>query len=524
MAELKGGFDAPLVSTGHTAYLRTLVVDEVQKRVYTASGDGTVRISEIETGRCERKLEGHADAVRAICLRPAAVLYTGSRITKGLVYTASADATARAWDLLDGGMLRLFKGHSGTVTCLQPSEAAGVEGDLYTGSADGTVRAWDVGTGESRMTFRGHHKEVYSVSVWPLDNPDHVFSGSRDATIIIWDAVEGTALKRLREHEKGLVSGNGAVYQLVASHNRLFSAGGDGLVRVWETGPGDPRGGGFQFGDQTAMCEGHEHWVTCMYVHAHRLSKKSTMVNWTIFTGSFDRTARKFDGETGAELLLFRGHSAPVTAVQYIDEAKMLLTGAEAPDCSVRVWDTDSGDQLRLLQGHSGAIQGLALSDGVLFSASRDCSHRAWRFMYFGATLITFGSRYMARGKRADLQRKHPAAAVGDGVAVLDVLSPSPAQRAGLRPNDRIVRFDRDLEFRMEKAGNEDLLHDAKPAPPREVHSVADILGRAGLAAGIKFEMHVVRPPASGTLEERNGIFEELEMEYMTEDYERIAV
>ena len=490
--------------------------------MYTASGDGTVRISDIETGRCERKLEGHTDAVRAIALRPEAVLYTGSRVTKGLVYTGSADATARAWDLIDGSMLRLFKGHSGVVTCLQPSEAAGVEGDLYTGSADGSVRAWDVSTGEPRMTFRGHHKEVYSVSVWPIDNPDHVFSGSRDATIIIWDAVEGTALKRLREHDKGLVSGNGAVYQLVASHNRLFSAGGDGFVRVWETGPGDPRGGGFQFGDQTALCEGHEHWVTCMYVHTHKLSKKSTMVNWTIFTGSFDRTARKFDGETGAELMLFRGHSAPLTSVHYLDEPKLLLTGAEAPDCSVRVWDTETGDQTRLLQGHTGAIQGLALAHGTVFSGSRDCSHRAWRFMFFGATLITFGSRFMARGKRTDLQRKHPSAGVGDGVAVLDVISPSPAQRAGLRPNDRIVRFDRDLEFRMDKAAKEDLLHDAKPAPPREVHTVADILGRAGCVPGVNFEMHVVRPPAQGSLEERQGKFEELELEYITEDYDRI--
>ena len=74
----------------------------------------------------------------------------------------------------------------------------------------------------------------------------------------------------------------------------------------------------------------------------------------------------------------------------------------------------------------------------------------------------------MTRGKRTDMQRKHPSAAVGEGVAVLDVLSPSPAQRAGLRPSDRIVRFDRDLEFRMEKASNEDLLHDAKPAPRAE--------------------------------------------------------
>ena len=35
-------------------------------------------------------------------------------------------------------------------------------------------------------------------------------------------------------------------------------------------------------------------------------------------------------------------------------------------------------------------------------------------------------------------------------------------------------------------------------------------------------EMHVVRPPAQGSLEERQGKFEELELEDITEDYDRI--
>ena len=62
----KGGFDTPVISTGHAAYVRAVVVHPESNRVFSASGDGTMRAWDTETGRCHRELKGHRDAVRCL--------------------------------------------------------------------------------------------------------------------------------------------------------------------------------------------------------------------------------------------------------------------------------------------------------------------------------------------------------------------------------------------------------------------------------------------------------------------------
>ena len=66
--------------------------------------------------RCEtkhRSLRGHTGAV--LCL----VLDTPSHTA----FTGSTDATIRAWDILSGEQLRVFREHQGSVICLEVSSA-----------------------------------------------------------------------------------------------------------------------------------------------------------------------------------------------------------------------------------------------------------------------------------------------------------------------------------------------------------------------------------------------------------------
>ena len=613
----QGGFDPPVTARGHASYVRDVAVHTDSNRVFSSSGDGTLRAWDVESGLCHAEMKGHRDAIRCLLMRPDAVVYSGSRITRGVIYSGSADCSARAWDMGDMSPMRLFKGHSGTVMCICATKSADQEALLFTGSADGTARAWDINSAETVRHFRGHHKEVYSIGAFPQNDPDQVFTGSRDASVIIWDFESSSPLKRLEGHQRGLLAGNGAVYCVHPSHSKCFSAAADGTVRVWEIGEGDPRakaarehglelegGFGFEFGDQVATCGGegtsmddfeekesvklcalqshaelngsrgtvtkilpdsrryevkcehdgetrrfeahnlrpedsHEHWITCMHVHTKALGSVDGrgMHEWTIYTGSFDHTARKWGGQTGAPLMLFKGHSAPITAMHYAEVMgynsegvrtwqQLLITGEERGAkqyTDVRVWDCETGECLRILQGHKDAIQGLGFGEGVVYSGSRDGTVKFWHLMFFGAELATFGSKFLPRGLRKDLQRKHKTAQRGDGVVVLDVAPTSPAYRARLQKHDRITAFDFELSLRTKLASKESLVKDPEPDPPRPVHCVRDIIGRAGLIPGKRFEMHVVRPPTRGSKEERDGIFEELVLEFMTEESKTIV-
>jgi WD40 repeat protein len=67
--------------------------------------------------------------------------------------------------------------------------------------------------------------------------------------------------------------------------------------------------------------------------------------------------------DNGKPLLSLSAHNAPVTAVAYSANSRMLVSGSL--DRSVRIWDADSGQTFRTLQGDPGAVSSVAfLPDG----------------------------------------------------------------------------------------------------------------------------------------------------------------
>ncbi len=64
----------------------------------------------------------------------------------------------------DGRVLRLIRGHAGTVADVAFSPDGRV---IVTGSYDGTARTWEVATGIPFRTFAGHTGGVYAVAFSP---------------------------------------------------------------------------------------------------------------------------------------------------------------------------------------------------------------------------------------------------------------------------------------------------------------------------------------------------------------------
>ncbi|KDR73424.1 hypothetical protein GALMADRAFT_227874 [Galerina marginata CBS 339.88] len=123
--------------------------------------------------------------------------------------------------------------------------------------------------------------------------------------------------------------------------------------------------------------KGHTDGVMCLQFN-ESLSHPAFPV---LITGSYDRTVRVWNLETGAELQCLKGHTRAVRALQF-DEAK-LITGSM--DCTIKVWDWRRGKCIRTLNGHSEGVVCLNFDTNVLASGSVDSTIKVWNLRTGGA-------------------------------------------------------------------------------------------------------------------------------------------
>ena len=118
--------------------------------------------------------------------------------------------------------------------------------------------------------------------------------------------------------------------------------------------------------------KGHTDGVMCLQF-SETLSHPSFPI---LITGSYDRTARVWNLETGRELHCLTGHTRAVRALQF-DEAK-LITGSM--DHTMKLWDWRTGTCLRTLEGHTEGVVCLNFDKNILASGSVDTTVKVWNF------------------------------------------------------------------------------------------------------------------------------------------------
>ena len=123
--------------------------------------------------------------------------------------------------------------------------------------------------------------------------------------------------------------------------------------------------------------QGHTDGVMCLQF-SETLSHPAFPV---LITGSYDRTVRVWNLETGTELQCLKGHTRPVRALQF-DEVK-LITGSM--DCTLKVWDWRRGKCIRTLNGHTEGVVCLNFDSNVLASGSSDSTIKVWNLRTGGA-------------------------------------------------------------------------------------------------------------------------------------------
>ena len=111
---------------------------------------------------------------------------------------ASADGSARVWDMEIGDCVLLMEGHTAAVTDLAVAEGGSL---LVTCSADHTARVWGLDKGQCKAVLQGHTAAVNAVVVDTRGR--FAVTASADATGRVWDLHSGQCVHVLRGHGAG---------------------------------------------------------------------------------------------------------------------------------------------------------------------------------------------------------------------------------------------------------------------------------------------------------------------------------
>jgi tricorn protease-like protein len=198
---------------------------------------GEVKLWELDTGREQASLQGHAGIVYRVAFR-----CDGKQLA-----TAGDDHVIKVWDIASRSEILALRGHTAPVYDVAFSsdgkQLISASGDYFNSKAAGEAKLWDATTGQEIRAFKGHHGPVYSAAFSP--DGKQLATASGDRTVKLWDVATGKELTTLSGHT------NAAYYVAFSPDGRcLASAGPDHTIRIWDLTltafpvafSGDPKG------------------------------------------------------------------------------------------------------------------------------------------------------------------------------------------------------------------------------------------------------------------------------------------
>jgi len=204
-------------------------------------------------------LKGHAKGIWSL-----------NFFTNTLLISGSYDTTIRIWNIQTGKCVKTLLGHDGAVWSMNRCDNT-----LVTGSQDRTVKIWDIRRCLLTETLVGHQAAVFCVDIDKTG--EHAFSASADHTVRIWRISDGTCtkviyvnqtmavmsvsynegylacsygeficvykigadmdsaklVKNFEEHHKRIESIKLDISDAALGHGVMVSSGKDGLIKYW---------------------------------------------------------------------------------------------------------------------------------------------------------------------------------------------------------------------------------------------------------------------------------------------------
>ncbi|CAI7585134.1 unnamed protein product [Penicillium glandicola] len=346
-------------------------------------------------GSLIKEIEAHTDMVTAIDFD----------YPFGTMVSAALDDTVRVWDMNVGRCSGFLEGHNASVRCLQVQDNI-----VATGSMDASVKLWDLSrarpaTRDGRLNKHERDQEEgaseHNFPVPPSSNledcnvfsleahvdevtalhfkGDTLISGSADKTLRQWDLVKGRCVQTLdvlwasAQASSSMMGDSdwrpsgrmpdasadfiGAVQCFDAA---LACGTADGMVRLWD----------LRSGHVHRSLVGHTGPVTCLqFDDVHMV------------TGSLDRSIRIWDLRMGSIYDAY-AYDKPITDMMF--DAKRIV--AAAGENVVKVYDKADGNQWDCGPGvglgddgpFPGIVERVRLKDGYLVEGRKDGTMAAW--------------------------------------------------------------------------------------------------------------------------------------------------
>lgn len=269
------GADVGLLQ-GHEDIIICLSVDWSGCWLATGAKDNTARLWRLDQASDSYEsyatFTGHAESIGAISL-PSNPPPTDSPALKdplshppSFLLTGSQDRTIKRWTIPKSSTsaskaLYTRKAHDKDINALAISHSLAL---FASASQDRTVKIWSTEEGEVQGILRGHRRGVWSVAFAPKDTPSIsgdngsasssrglVLTGSGDKTIKVWSLNDYSCLRTLEGHTNSVlkvlwvpfppVPSSAGVANPSSSKRppNIASAGGDGLLKVWDVSSGE---------------------------------------------------------------------------------------------------------------------------------------------------------------------------------------------------------------------------------------------------------------------------------------------
>ncbi|XP_010441252.1 PREDICTED: zinc finger CCCH domain-containing protein 59-like isoform X1 [Camelina sativa] len=214
---------------GHRKDIKGITLPQGSDKLFSVSGDGTLRIWDCHTGQCVHTINlqaaagslisegpwvflGLQNAVKAFNVQTSKDLHLDGvvgqvhamTVANGMLFAGTSSGSISVWKATDSEsdpfkyLTSLEGHHSGEVTCFV------VGGQLlYSGSVDKTIKVWDLNTLQCIMTLKQHTDTVTSLLYWDKC----LISSSLDGTIKVWACSENDVLKvtHTRRQEQSVV-------------------------------------------------------------------------------------------------------------------------------------------------------------------------------------------------------------------------------------------------------------------------------------------------------------------------------
>ena len=167
---------------GHQWGVIALALTSDGRHALSGSLDGTLRFSDLRTGRARQTFDVAEDSVSVVAMTPDGRM--------GL--SNCFDGALRLWDLGTGRLIRTLVAHGALVTAVTVTP----DGEnAISASEDGTFELWDLASCRVVHAFIGHNAAVTAVAVTP--DGASVLSASQDGSLKVWDLRTGHLLRDL---------------------------------------------------------------------------------------------------------------------------------------------------------------------------------------------------------------------------------------------------------------------------------------------------------------------------------------